>query len=127
MNAALLVLTMLGATSNEYQMDQSLWDAVLEKSAQDLNTDVLAIMPNLQAALPTTVLEVYAIPTGPRRYYRLTVTGRYRRFSVRYRVELWPSGRVRSFIDIKHPCRIVQRFLPAVERAILQRTQQVLK
>lgn len=128
MHAALLVLTMFGATSNEYTVNQNLWDVVLGKSPRDLNTDVLQVLPNLQAALPATVLEVYAIPTGSRRYYRLKVSGRYRRFSVVYQVELWPQGnstRVRSYIDLSHPCRIVQRFLPAAERAILARSQQV--
>lgn len=135
MNAVLAVLSMLGAHTNEYQVDVPMRSLIPSMDpAEGLLNEAL---PAVQESLPACQVYAYAVPTGKRRYYKLELhvlesVGHRRVKGVVYRVEMWPRGGVtlvRSFIDLDvvARCRIIQRIVDAAEVAILNRTERFLR
>lgn len=140
MNSLILVLASIGATTNSYHVDKSMWDIVGSISIGDLDpsSDFIGeVLPEVQKTLPNSRVYVYAIPTGKSRYYKIEVqvlegVGHRRVKGVLYRVEFWPDGDrtiVRSFIDLNvvGRCRIIQRLVSAAESAILRRSESVMR
>lgn len=153
MQAILITLALLGATERSYTVDASLWDIVGELRVADAspeNNFLGDVLPALQQSLPVVVVRIYAVPTGPKRYYRIqldlerpikvreggrTVLLR----GLRYVVLLTPDGdrtHVTSSVDLnvqlpRTRCELINRMIDRVggrlvaeaEAAILQRTK----
>jgi len=156
MQSILLALCLLGA-ERSYTVDARLWDIVGELRIADASPegDFLGdVLPALQEALPVVTVRIDAVPTGPKRYYKiqldlvqpLTVREGGRTVllrGLRYTVLLTPDGErthVTSSVklDVQLPrsrCGLVQRVIDRVggrlvaeaERGILQRAQAKMR
>ena len=149
----LLALALFGATERSYTVDASLWSIVNELRVADASpeSDFLGdVLPILQQSLPAIIVRIDAVPTGPKRYYRiqldlqqpLTVREGGRTVllrGLRYVALLTPDGdqtHITSSIslDVQLPrtrCRLVNRLIDRVggrlvveaEAAILRRAK----
>ena len=156
MHAIVLVLAILGA-EQRYTVPTPLWDIVGELRVADASPEssfIGDVLPKLQEAAPVVTVRIDAVPTGPKRYYRiqldlvqpLTVREGGRTVllrGLRYTVLLTPDGdktHVTSSVrlDVRLPqsrCGLVQRVIDRVggrlvaeaELGILQRAQQKMR
>jgi hypothetical protein len=157
MQSIVLTLLLLGATERSYTVDARLWDVVGQLRVADASPegDFLGdVLPALQQSLPVVTVRIDAVPTGPKRSYRiqldlqqpLTVREGGRTVllrGLRYVVTLTPDGdrtHVTSSVslDVRLPqsrCGLVNRLIDRVggrlvaeaERGILQRAQQKMR
>jgi hypothetical protein len=157
MQSIVLTLLLFGATERSYTVDARLWDVVGELRIADASpeSDFLGdVLPALQQSLPVVTVRIDAVPTGPKRYYRiqldlqqpLTVREGGRTVllrGLRYTLLLTPDGNrthVTSSVhlDVRLPqarCGLIQRVIDRVggrlvveaERGILHRTQQKMR
>jgi hypothetical protein len=153
MQSIIIALILLGATERSYTVDASLWNVVGELRVADASpeSDFLGdVLPALQQSLPVVTVRIDAVPTGPKRYYRIQLDlqqsirvkegGRVVLLrGLRYVATLTPDGdktHVTSSVDLdvrlpQSRCRLIQRVIDRVagrlvleaERGILQRAK----